>query len=408
MIPRAAYKLVGLSSVALPCLLPPDVLAAPPPSTEAAAPAQPASSSEASRDEDADAVLEKKKDHTLGSQQDDRGPIGKGFGKRWIATPTVSSNPKLSTSFGATAIVFLRLDDSVASTVAMGGAYSVTNSWTAFGFGRFNFHHDTQRVTTGAFRGHAANSYDNFMDQGIALESTSNVLAAPLVYSHRLGERSQTDWWAGAQFLYVKLDQEGQDPTSSDLISSLGLENSDAFAFGPNVSFDSRDNTNAPTRGQNLLLRVSLWVHPQPDDNTPVFGAYQANYSYYHPFKYAVLAAYATARFTFSAPLIFQSSLSDFRAYTVGEQIAQNTMSAQVEARIPFGKSRFGAAVFGGVATLFNDFSDWGKASTYYPMGGGGLRFTISKQQGTIIRLEYAQGVSGARGIYLAMGQAFQ
>jgi len=404
MLLRTAHVLVGLSIMAMPAL----ALAAPPASGPSSKPASPAhSDSSASTEGQADPALEQQKDHSLGSQQDDRGPIKEGFGKRWIATPTVSSNPKLSTSFGATAIVFLRIDDSVASTVAMGGAYSITNSWTAFGFGRFNFLHDTQRVTLGAFRGHAVNSYDNFMDQGIGLESTSNILATPLVYSHRLGDRTNTDWWSGAQFFFVKLDQKGEDPTSSDLISSLGLENSYAFAFGPNVSFDSRDNTNAPTRGQYLQLRVDLWVQPKADDNTPFFGAYNASYSYFHPFKYAVLAARATARFSFSAPLIFQSSLSDFRGYTVGEQIAENTASVQAELRIPFGKSRFGAAAFGGVATLFDDFADWGDSNTYHPMGGGGLRFTMSKQQRTIIRLEYAQGINGARGIYLAMGQAF-
>jgi hypothetical protein len=92
----------------------------------------------------------------------------------------------------------------------------------------------------------------------------------------------------------------------------------------------------------------------------------------------------------------------------VGEQIARNTMSVQVESRIPFAATRFGAAVFGGVATLFDDAADWGELSSYYPMGGGGFSFMMNKHQKSIIRQEYAQGIQGARGIYLAMGQAFQ
>lgn len=347
------------------------------------------------------------RDSRLGSQRDDRGPIGEGFGKRWIATPTVSSNPKLSTSFGATGIVFLRLDDSVASVIAVGGAYSVTNSWTAFAFGRFNFRNDREQINAGLFRGHAANSYDNFMDQGVALESTANILAVPTAYFHRLGERSRTDWWVGGQGLYLRLDQSGNDPTSSEIISGLGLDGSDAFAVGPNVLFDSRDNTNSPTKGQRLFVRGNVWGELDPEDGTPFFGSVAASYSYYAPFKYFVLALHGSARFSFGAPLIFQSSLSSFRAYTVGEQIAENTMSVQAEGRIPFGRSRFGASVFGGLATLFNDFSDWGDASTYYPMGGGGLRFVMSEKQQSIIRLEYAQGIDDARGIYLAIGQAF-
>jgi len=345
---------------------------------------------------------------SLGSQQDDRGPIGDGFGERWIATPTVSSNPKLSTAFGAIAIVFLRLDDSIASTLSVGANYSVSNSWTAFAFGRFNFAHDRERVMGGLFRGHAANSYDDFMSEGIALESTSNVFAAPAMYFHRLGPRSETDWWLGGQLMYVRLEQSGEDATSSEVISELGLESSDAIAVGPNLLLDSRDNTNAPTRGQRLFVRANLWALLSPEDDDPWFGSLNASYSHYLSFDSVVVAVHGGARFSFGAPLIFQSSLSRFRAYTVGEQIAENTVSLQTEVRIPFGNTRLGAAAFAGVATLFDDFADWGDLGTYYPMGGAGLRFVMSEQQRSIVRLEYAQGIGGARGIYLAMGQAFQ
>lgn len=344
----------------------------------------------------------------LGSQHDDRGPIEEGFGKRWIAIPTVSSNPKISTAFGAMALVFLRFDDSVASQVALGGNYSISKSWTAFSFGMFNFQHDRQRVMLGLFRGHAANSYDNFMNQGMALESRSNIIAAPVMYMHRLADRNKTDWWAGGQIIYIKLDQEGEDATSNDVIESLDLDGAQAIQVGPNLSYDSRDNTNSPSIGQRFFLHGGPWAQVEPKEKTPFFGSLGFDYSIYFPLKYLVLAANAGGNFTMGAPLIFQSSLSRFRAYTVGEDLAKHSISAQVEARIPFGKTRFGAAAFGGIATLFDDFSDWGELNTYNPMGGAGLRFMINKTQKSIVRLEYAQGVRGARGIYLAMGQAFK
>ncbi len=376
-------------------------------STEPAAPAEPAEPPAPAKPADS-APKPAPKGEPLGSQQDDRKPIEEGFGKRWLVAPTVSSNPKLSTSFGVTGLIFLRFDDSVSSVIAIGGAYSVSNSWTAFAFGKFNFLHDRERVLGGVFRGHAANSYDDFMDQGIALESTSNVMAAPVAYFHRLGPREATDWWVGGQAMYVRLDQSGEDPTSSTIISSLGLDGSDAMAFGPNALLDSRDNQNSPTRGQRLFVRTNLWAQLDPPSTSPFFVGLGASYSYYLPLPYLVLALHANARFTFDAPLIFRSSLSRFRAYTVGEQLAAHTMSVQAEARIPFGHTRFGAAAFGGLATLFDDFSELGTASTYYPMLGAGLRAVLNEQQKSIIRLEYAQGINDARGIYLAMGQAFQ
>src|SRR5690606_16196267 len=117
-----------------------------------------------------------------------------------------------------------------------------------------------------------------------------------------------------------------------------------------------------------------------PDDS-PIFGSSGAQFSQYFSIPYMVLALNADARFTWGAPLIFQSSISQFRGYTVGEQFARNTISAQVESRIPFGTTRFGATAFGGVATLFDDPADWGELSTYYPMGGGGFSFMLNKQQ---------------------------
>lgn len=347
-------------------------------------------------------------DEHLGSQKDDRGPIKRGFGNRWIAAPTISSNPKLSTAFGAIGIVFLRVDDSVASQLTLGGNFSVSESWTAFAFANVNFKHDRERIAGGIFRGHAANSYSNFMGEGIALESVSNVLATPLFYFHRLGERSKTDWWAGGQLLYMKMDQSGEDPTSSELISSLGLDGGQALSLGPNVLFDSRDNTNSPTKGQRLFVRGAFWSEIDSDDSSPVFGSLNLQYSYYIPTKYLVVALNTSSRFSWGAPLVFQSSLSQFRAYTVGEQIAENMMSIQAEARVPFGQSRFGASAFAGVATLFDDFSDWESEDTYNPMIGGGFRCTLSEQQKSIMRLEFAQGIGDARGVYIAMGQAFQ
>ena len=396
-VPHVARAQAGSPSPVVPT-----APSAPAPAPAAAAPA-PAATENA-----APANKEIQKPKELGSQQDDRGPIQEGFGKRWIAIPTISSNPKLSTAFGAMAIVFLRLDDSVASQIALGGNYSISKSWTAFTFGSFNFQHDRQRLMLGLFRGHAANSYDNFMNLGMALESQSNILAVPVMYLHRLADRSKTDWWAGGQIIYVKLDQEGEEPTSSDLIESLGLDGAQALQWGPNVQYDSRDNTNSPSHGQRLFLRGGPWAQLEPNDATPFFGSVSLDYSIYFPLKYLVLAANAGANFTFGAPLIFQSSLSQFRGYTVGEDLAKHSIMAQVEARIPFGTTRFGAAAFGGVATLFDDFSDWGELDTYNPMGGAGLRFMINKTQKSIVRLEYAQGVRGARGIYLAMSQPFK
>ncbi|MCH2110743.1 MAG: hypothetical protein MK135_15590, partial [Polyangiaceae bacterium] len=165
-----------------------------------------------------------------GSQKDDRGPIGRGFGKRWVAMPTVSSNPKLSTSFGAVAAIFYRFDDSVASTAAFAGSYSVSKSWMGIIFGKLNFNHDRQRIIMGLLRGHATNTYDNFLNEGIPLNSESNIWAAPLYYFHRLGPRHRSNAWLGGQVFYVGLGQVGDDEQSQEIIDYLGLTGSHAVS----------------------------------------------------------------------------------------------------------------------------------------------------------------------------------
>ncbi|MCH2108335.1 MAG: hypothetical protein MK135_03330, partial [Polyangiaceae bacterium] len=168
-----------------------------------------------------------------------------------------------------------------------------------------------------------------------------------------------------------------------------------------------RDNTNSPTQGFRALVQGGPWVEFDAPDS-PVFGTMKFELSQYIPTKPLVIAMNGGGRFSWGAPSIYQSSLSNFRAYTVGEQFKENMLFFQSELRIPFGKTRFGASGFGGIATLFDDANDLGSKSNYYPMGGAGLWMWLSEKQKMPLRVEYANGIQGARGFYIAMGQSFR
>ena len=247
-------------------------------------------------------------------------PIGSGFGKRWVVTPTLTSNPKLGTSIGAAGMVFFRFDESQTSTAFLAGSYSDTDTWILGGGVRAWFDADRQQIIALAFRGHAVNEYDNFLDLGIRLDSDSDVLIAPLIYRHRLGDAAETDWGLGGQAAHIGMTQTGNDPASDRLIKGLGLDEGRAYFVGPNVLFDDRDNVNSPESGSRLAIMANMWQQIQPEIDDDIFFSSDIEYSTYYTPEDVVLAANFKFRSTYDAPLLYQSSLTNWRAYTVGEQ----------------------------------------------------------------------------------------
>ena len=165
-----------------------------------------------------------------------------------------------------------------------------------------------------AFRGHAVNDYDNFLDLGISLESTSDIFIAPVIYRHRLGDADETDWWLGGQAAHIGLTQSGSDPKSDGLIKALGLDEGRSFFLGPNVLYDDRDNVNSPKSGSRLAIMANGWKHIEPEIEDDVFFSSDVEYSLYYTPKNTVFAGNFKWRSTYDAPLLYQSSLNNWRA----------------------------------------------------------------------------------------------
>ena len=262
-------------------------------------------------------------------------------------------------------------------------------------------------------RGHAVNEYNNFLDLGIRLNSTGDMMATPLLYRHRLGDHDETDWWLGGQLVTVSLLQAGDDTASDALIKALGLDEGRAALIGPNALYDSRDSVNNPRTGHRFIVRASLWQQFTPDTDDPHFASTEVEYSTYltaddsgGPLAGSTLALNTKWRSTYDAPLLYQATLANWRGYTVGEQYAENLILAQAEARVPAPFwNRMGFRVFGGSAALFNDFDEEWQA---YPMAGAGMHFFLQPEEEVIMRVEYALGKGEAHGFYIAIGQAFQ
>ena len=82
----------------------------------------------------------------------------------WIATPLVSSDPKLSTSIGGLVAYMHKFDDvSPASMFGLSATYSNTDSFVLAGFGQMYFDNDKQRALFAVARGTIHNDYDDYL-----------------------------------------------------------------------------------------------------------------------------------------------------------------------------------------------------------------------------------------------------
>ena len=79
----------------------------------------------------------------------------------WLATPLISSDPKLGTTLGAMAGYLHQFDAaSPTSMFAVMGKYSDTDSYIAGVFGQMYFNQDQQRLLVATALGYVKNDYD--------------------------------------------------------------------------------------------------------------------------------------------------------------------------------------------------------------------------------------------------------
>ncbi len=319
----------------------------------------------------------------------------------WLFTPTLSSDPKVGTSVGAMAAYLHRFDQE--SPVSMFGAtasYSNTDSVRGGLFARTYFNQDTQRLMLGLFGGYINNDYQDFLGTGLPVTTNDDMRFAMLRYLHRISG----DWFLGLQGVSSNYQISSDDPTTGDMLDTLGLTGFRSNGIGLVVQHDTRDNQNSPTQGHsfeahNVAFREGLGGEVS-------FDSYTASYISFHDFDSPHVLAYRVkGRWTVDAPKSGYSSI-ELRGYTRGQYLAPHSTFAEVEGRFKI-RGRFGSNVFTGVACLYESGSDCSDGANLYPNIGAGLTFLLNPEEGMIARLEYAQGTSGNRGIYLQFGQSF-
>ncbi|WP_157769569.1 BamA/TamA family outer membrane protein [Vibrio mediterranei] len=321
---------------------------------------------------------------------------------RWLPAPQLSNGPKLGLSLGAS-LNYLKQFDTISPTSITGvsGTYSDTQSWVALLYNRSYWDSDQQRFTGVLGLAEINNDYDDYLGQGPA-SVTTNFHLYYLRYQHRW---HQSDWFIGGSYVYTNINPQASDDVAYLIMTEYQISEEYNAGLGINITYDSRDNVMNPTTGGHLEFSSTAYQQAFGGDNN--YWAFNTQYSYFQSLDKDWVVAYNTSLLsTPNAPEASKATLRRYRAYTPGENSADNAFVAQIETRYAF-KLRWSVAGFIGGASLFDENQPIEERQNWYPIGGVGARYIMDVKSQALIRLDAALGKAGNHAIYLQLGQAF-
>lgn len=318
----------------------------------------------------------------------------------WLLAPLFSSNPKLGAAGGAIAGYMRYFDaESRLSVFGVMYQYTSTHSQIAGVFARTSFGADHHRIVgIGAF-GNVKNDYDDYLGTGQPLKTDSALAAGAARYLYRFWG----NWLAGPQANALNYQVAGATPEDDLVLETIGVRDFNSVAIGASLMHDSRDNEDMPTKG--WFLNVNNLAYREGLGGSASYDAYRADLRVFWPHgRGHVLAFRQFNWFTTDAPTAAQASVI-LRGYKLGQYLAPNMSSLEVEERISF-NPRWGATLFTGFAGLYGN-TTVPLDRTIYPTVGGGVHFVLKPKERMIVNAEFAQGTSDNRGFYVKLGYAW-
>jgi hypothetical protein len=319
----------------------------------------------------------------------------------WLLVPVFSASPKLGTAGGALAAYIHKFDER--SRVSMFGAafiYTSTQSKVGAMFARTSFGEDHHRIDAIGVFGYVKNDYEDYLGTGQPLKTNDDAVA----FAGRYRYRVKDNWFIGGQGAAVNYQVLGESSLDDAWLDTLGVQGFKSVGIGADVSHDSRDSQDMPTRGwfanlSNIAYRT--WLGGDES-----FDVYRLDLRVFagHGTQH-VLAIRQKNDFTADAPVSGQSTVL-LRGYKQGAYLAKNMSSLEVEERLRFSR-RWGANGFAGVAALYGGSSGLTGNDALYTTFGGGLQFVVMPAQQLLMSFEYAYGNSTNSGLYLRLGYAW-
>lgn len=207
-------------------------------------------------------------------------------------------------------------------------------------------------------------------------------------------------WFVGPHLRFARYGH-----ISGDAVAKFSeLKEGSYFGGGMTLLKDQRDNLLNARKGHFLMLTTSTqFSHLSNYTKITIDGRIYRTLP-----KWFTMATRIYQQVNTSEPVFFDQAVAGgdafVRGYFYGLYRNRQLGFIQTEWR-SFPVRRIGLAIFGGYSVLFNQKFE-PQATNLYNYGAG-LRILVDKQQNINLRIEYARGVYGQSGFYIAFGEAF-
>jgi outer membrane translocation and assembly module TamA len=334
---------------------------------------------------------------------------------QFMAYPTLAYSPETSWEFGISSlfVYYARKDTNNRLSEINGFTfYTLENQYGAW-FDHALYTHENKWSFIGRFR------YQNFpllyfgIGPGTSSQFEARVDAQQLNIKERALKKISKNIFAGLEVDLQRLASVNFIPHGQNVIDKpLGYQGSTNLGFGGGILYDNRHNVLNVREGGFAELALLQYDKKWGSDFS-FTTILSDNRIYKSISKNNVLAAQLFGQFSIQQPPFNQLSLlggeSLMRGYYTGRFRDRNQIASQVEYRflpLPFNfTKRWGAAVFGGTGTVFNNFKSLSTKDFVFS-GGAGVRFLMFPKKDIFSRFDVAFTKEGS-GIYIFIGEAF-
>lgn len=252
---------------------------------------------------------------------------------------------------------------------------------------------------------------------GIGMDSPSKYLALvdanQILIKERVLRKVRENLFFGLEVDFQRLAQTEFKlaPESPAFELPRGSQGSTNLGFGAGLVYDDRHNV---LNVRNGFFSELAYIRYSPAVSTFGFNSVISDTRIYRLVsKNTVFAAQLLGQFNSGDVPFNQLALmggeSMMRGYYTGRFRDNNQIATQAEFRflpLPLGfTNRIGAAVFGGVSTVFPNFENLNLNKIAWSAGGG-LRFLLFPKKDIYTRIDYALTKEGS-GFYFFIGEAF-
>ncbi len=179
--------------------------------------------------------------------------------------------------------------------------------------------------------------------------------------------------------------------------------------IGPQLSFDTRENINYPTKG--VLVSTSYSYFPELTKNSYNFHRFELEAKAFKTFFKDLVwgVHFFSGHNNGDAPFYYMHQLGGkdrMRGISnKNKYINNNATYLQTEVRKHIW-GRFGCVAFGGYGNTYTSFKDFNIHDSKF-IYGAGLRFQISERDKLNLRIDYGRSNFKDSGIYITMKEAF-